>query len=154
MVVYTDELNNILYRQLPHSYAGCWSIDTIPARKSGCFILNTDNSEERGSHWLAICFPPNAAQQYALFIDPLGWPHHLLNRRLRAYFTSIPVKVMPFSIQALTSECCGQFCAFILSHLPLYDYNLDWLIETTFSSSNLRGNDSIVKSWWNVVESA
>jgi len=157
MVTYTEELNRICHQQLKQLYRGTWAIDQIPSkieRDAFCFILNLDASNMPGSHWVAVFFPPSTSDihhRIALFIDPLGWPHHLLNPALRKYFADCNVKTVPFAIQGWTSKNCGQFCAYILSMLPRNHFDLHHMLETTFSPTDLSNNDSIVKRWWNSI---
>lgn len=152
----TKELDDVLYKLLPGCYRGAWACDQIPAPPSNChacFIVNTDNSEQDGSHWLGIYIPPRA--HHSIFIDPQNLPHHTLNRSLRNYFSMYelePIKTMPFAIQGPRSLLCGPYCAFTLYNLSHYRYDICRLTEQEFSEFDFQQNDFKVRRWWRGIK--
>lgn len=137
---------------LPMCYLGDFPVDQLPLqtghKRPWCLISNTDTHTEPGTHWMAICAPPN--QNEMLFIDPLALFLHKILPDLRAWMGAFPGRVItiPFPVQPLTSTWCGAYCAFILHHLPKFNYDLHHLIHETFSMDDLSYNDNFVMLWW------
>lgn len=153
----TSELNDTLTGLLGKCYQGTWPINHLPPPPTSsrsdafCFILNTEDCNQAGVHWLAVCFPPTYQKKEALFIDSLAFPHTLTNPVLRDYFKGCMVKSAPFAIQSWQSSACGYFCAYILTLLETYLYDLHYLYECQFCPSDLRANEKRVEDWWNRI---
>lgn len=149
-MISTIELDRLMTKLLS-TYKGAFAIDQLPANvlsRPSCFISNTDVAALPGSHWMAICLPPEKHLLY--FIDPYDLPLHKMLPHLRKWLKQHPFQIitLPYAIQPLHSTLCGAYCAFILYHLPLFNYNLNKVILYYFNHYDLGQNESIVASWW------
>jgi hypothetical protein len=48
------QLDRVAYKLLGTRFKGTYSVDTVPIKKSGMFIVNTDLSTGPGVHWVAV----------------------------------------------------------------------------------------------------
>ena len=110
-----------------------------PPLRHGGYIVNTDNSDQKGQHWIAIWRNDDG---HVEFMDPLG-------RKPEYYgwtFT-VPVKWNQRQIQSDDSIACGAFCLYYLYYrCRLVSMNT---VLHVFSN-NTRLNDSIVKEFLRV----
>ena len=128
-----------------NSFVGCFAADEISDLmvKSPCFIIvNLDNRNMSGSHWIAIgCFEKKIEIFDPLGFDLFDWPRipcTLLNF-LHKYSFSRKIKISK-RLQSPKSVLCGLFCVFYIMtrSFKSFDY-----IQSVFSS-NLNRNDSIL----------
>lgn len=151
-MLFTEELKYVLDIILGKSFLGVFSIDNFPQkinRENASFIVNSDPSYNSGEHWMAICIPSNRCA-CVIFIEPFGLPLHKVMHGavLDKFFASRKIHTLPFQLQPLTSQTCGHFCAFILAHLPIYNYDLNRLVEREFLEGERKHNDTKVQKWW------
>jgi hypothetical protein len=55
--MYDDEINSICHKLFGSKWAGAYAVDKIPIKKYNYihyFIVNTDKSNEAGTHWVAV----------------------------------------------------------------------------------------------------
>lgn len=155
-MISTPELDAVLSACVS-CYQGTFAIDELPTGKlsrPSCFICNTDASYLPGTHWMAVCLPP---QQHLLyFIDPYDLPLHRLlsplNKWMKQY--ECQVQTLPFSIQPLRSILCGAYCAFLLAHLQQWRYDLVNLTDHMFHPYDLQQNDALMREWWYKIKRA
>lgn len=150
----TDDLNRKMFKLLPNSYQGTIPLDYLPSikltdsKKDICTIFNSQPSSMTGEHWMSIYLP--AKRDKIIFIDPQNLYEFKFNRVIRnclsQSFRSV-LEVLPYTIQGMNFSC-GLFNAYILCHLKNFDYNLNHLIGSIFSESDLILNNEIVKNWW------
>lgn len=129
---------NLFFNKIKHSqahYLGCFPSDKIPLptfhEPPFGFILNLDESDLPGSHWIAIFSP---IQNHAYYYDPLGKaPDGPILKYLNAYF-----KTYQFSTSLLQnpfSNVCGYHAlAFLL--LAFKGLKFETIIETFNKSKN------------------
>jgi hypothetical protein len=48
------QLDRVAYKLLGTRFKGTYSVDTVPIKKSGMFIVNTDLSTNPGVHWVSV----------------------------------------------------------------------------------------------------
>jgi len=148
--MYTSEIER--YMKGVPGFLGVFAADSFPTRlpnQKGVYslILNTDPSWREGKHWIALVLLPE--QGRSLFFDSYQIPPQtlfepIIHERLSDLLSnahSIVIETSPFPIQAndspLTVEGeCGEYCIFVLYHLPKYLYKLSHLIYSEFVSSN------------------
>ena len=104
-------------RYLRHSFVGVFSADTfpIPLNDKNFIILNSENSDDEGKHWLLIC---NKGGIY-LFGDPLGKrldAYKRVNKRL-TYADFSCQELIQKPLQPPTSHLCGLYCIYIGNYL-------------------------------------
>lgn len=117
------------------------------------FIANTQVAGQLGEHWLTIYFPPSQNYRHkVLFLEPYGTNLHLTNPHFARYLqrNALIVETLPFGIQPLhtNSTACGQYCVFLIAHLPHYHYNINLLCRCEFSATDRLFNEHKVIRWW------
>lgn len=150
-MLYTDDFDKHLPKLLS-CFQGAYALDELPkaaASRPSCLIVNSDKTHRRGEHWMGICFPPSPSTS-VLFIEPYALPLYKTLTPIRIYLehNSNHVQVLPFAIQNISSTACGHFCAFILAHLPSYQYRLNILASQVFSDVDYHYNEAKVERWW------
>ena len=128
-----------------NSFLGCYSADELDnlSVKSPClFIVNLDNRNMSGSHWLAIgCFDKKLEIFDPLGFDIFAWPRlpcpllYFLHR----YSFSRRIKISK-RIQSSKSTLCGLYCIFYIMNRPFKSFEA---LQSVFSSQ-LSLNDSIL----------
>ena len=97
------------FRYLRHRLVGVFSANTFPIPLNNTFIIvNSENSDEEGKHWLLIC---NKDRIY-LFGDPLGLrldAYKKINKRL-TYADFSCQELIQKPLQPLTSNLSGLYC--------------------------------------------
>ena len=103
------------------------------------FVVNTDNCDQKGSHWVAFHFPASGPSE---FFDSLG----RLPEKYQRYFRNVLIVngpkycVVCNQIQPNDSDTCGLYCIFLrqieMSGLEMKD------IINNFSSTDTIQNDS------------
>ena len=126
-----DELELFIFinkcKHLKHKFLGIYAADNYPLNlKENTFIIvNSDKSNQLGTHWLLLC---NRDNKY-LFGDPLGLPityyPHICDRLSFADFELVEIIKSP--LQKLDSNLCGLFCIYIAhyvfsAYFPLIPY--------------------------------
>ena len=85
-------------------------VDTFPA----AFIVNTDEHDEPGEHWVAIYFP---SANCAEFFYSYGHLPSFFDERLRAFvYKANNVVYNTLCLQAPLFILCGQYCLFYIIH--------------------------------------
>ena len=108
------------------------------------YIVNTQDDDEPGEHWVAIFFPNN---KEAVYFDSYGLPplqediQPFLARHCQRWTTN------RMTIQAYDSMMCGVYCIYVLHYLAL-GYSLDLLLHMRFEPQSLSNNDKIVGQWF------
>ena len=73
----THQLEYLMYRHPAtiNRFGGVLARDQLPLRATHCcYIVNTDTSQEAGTHWVALFFNSNGLAEY---FDIYGLPPHL-----------------------------------------------------------------------------
>lgn len=99
----------------PH-YRGVFAMDKIPKLiniKPSLYVINTDNSNQSGTHWLAIYVP---AKGKANYFDSFGRPPK--NQHIKLFFKNNHLQYIPNrkQLQGYFSTVCGQYCCMFLLH--------------------------------------
>ena len=153
MQLYSEELDYEISKDFPNSFLGVFSIDNFPQHVNlpwYSYIVNTDPSYRQGMHWMAVCKPPDTSN--ILFLEPLALLLHKILNSGKLFnspaMDALKIKTLPFAIQSFQSRACGQFCAYMLCHLPSYYYNLDRMICLEFDDVDLKFNENKVVNWF------
>ena len=86
-------------------------INNFPQTNNGSFILNTDSSENDGTHWTCLYIKNNSS----LYFDPYGLPPP---KEILKFCNNASDRIYSsFQIQNLNSVLCGHFCAYVLLRL-------------------------------------
>ena len=110
-------LQTMKCRYLRHRFVGVFSADTfpIPLDDNTFIIVNSENSDEEGKHWLLIC---NKGGIY-LFGDPLGLrldAYKKVNKRL-TYADFSCQELIQKPLQPPTSNLCALYCIYIAHYV-------------------------------------
>lgn len=95
-------------------FLGVFSRDQLPKKLYNfpcSFIVNTDNQNEPGEHWLAIYYDE---KQHATFFDPYGLEPSLYGFETYLNNTSKSWTYNSTRIQSYFSLLCGQICVFFI----------------------------------------
>jgi len=97
------------------NFVGCFAMDEIAEkvpRKQGAYVVNTDDRDERGVHWICCCFGDDAT----VYLDSYGAPPP---QRMADFMKrgGNPVLYNGIQIQSLESDVCGQHCCALLKKL-------------------------------------
>lgn len=148
----TDEIDNILQRQLPKCvFKGVVSADDFPKppRDAGifCFVSNTDCICFEGTHWIAFYRDQCGMGHY---FDSFGQMPNNKNKDLWIkYFENVsPCGVSYYNrcIQDITSDNCGQFCIYYL----IKRYRSDPFISDNVLMDKV--TDNIVEKYVNKIK--
>ncbi len=99
-------------------YLGVLPFDWFPsaalasARSSCYFIINTDTSNEPGTHWLAIYFDTRLGQTE--FFDSYGNSPTYYNLNSTHFTSARTLAYNRHQLQSDTSFVCGQYCVYFL----------------------------------------
>ena len=85
------------------------SIDTYPA----AYIVNTDEHDEPGQHWVAVYFPVSTEAE---FFDSYGHAPLYFDQRLADFVQKKNVVYNTKRLQGPLSIVCGQYCLFYIMH--------------------------------------
>src|SRR6266436_8910700 len=126
-----------------YKFLGCFAADVLPTEISNqtptCFIANTYQLSENGTHWVVFNIPKPG---YLEYFCPLGisfyhWPIFVNYIRNVMCFESIIMNRK--RVQSLNSNLCGVFCiAFLIKR----DKGISFaLILNSYSTTNYLCND-------------
>lgn len=89
-------------------YIGTFSSDEIPTLNNyECCIINTDDSSQPGSHWIALIrWDNNSEDNNIYFYDSFGRRSYVLSDNFNKNWTHSN----PNREQDYNNETCGQFC--------------------------------------------
>ena len=134
-------------------FNGVYSRDNLPKiTKKGAYIINLDEYENTGTHWIALFIKTNEV----IYFDSFGIEHipKEINKFIRSKELGFAVgsavgnnnkkiKANIFRIQAYDSIMCGYFCIefinYILKGKTLLDYT------NLFSPNDFKKNDRVIK---------
>lgn len=127
-------------------FAGVFPRDKIPDQSADakrfpyCYVANTDNSSEPGSHWVAFYFSDPVSCE---FFDSYGLhPIADYHFRLRALED---LQMSKHSYQSYASDVCGHFVVYFLSRRAL---NFPFLtILDSFLKGSPEYNDLLVRQF-------
>ena len=88
-------------------FRGVYAMDQLPTRTNGAYVINMDNHDEPGSHWVAV-YVHNGDVEYFDSYGKAPTDSRLL-RFLGTNFTYNSV-----SLQRLFTTVCGYFCLYFL----------------------------------------
>ena len=129
------QINNYLngYPQ----YRGCYSCLQLPKIQNGFYVINLDNFNLAGTHWVSVWMTTNKAY----YIDPFG---QVPNSQIEDWLVKSGRKLLynDEQLQEIKSEACGYFACFFGIHLMS-----GFTVEQTLNcfSKNTKMNQQILK---------
>ena len=124
------------YKNEPR-FNGVYSRNNLPKTiKKGAYIINLDEHDDIGTHWIALYVPNNC-----IYFDGFGVEH--IPNEVKQFIGNKETTANIFRLQAYDSIMCGYFC------LAFVDYVFPgkMLLQFTnlFSPYDFKKNDKIVE---------
>ena len=128
------------YKNEPR-FNGVYFRDNLPkTMKSGAYVINLDECEDVGTHWIALYVRDNEIT----YFDSFGVEH--VPKEIKKVIGHKNIKTNIFRIQADNSIMCGYFCTgfidFTLAERGLIDFT------SLFSPYDFKKNDKIISSYF------
>ena len=121
-------------------FNGVFSRNNLPKKKDGTYIINLDEYEDLGTHWIALFYKKNEI----VYFDSFGVEH--IPEEIKEFIGNKNIKANIFRVQANNSVMCGYFCIgfidFMLAGKKLTDFT------SLFSPYDFKKNDDIILSYF------
>ena len=133
------------YKNEPR-FNGVYSRNNLPKTiKKGAYVINLDEYENTGTHWVALFVKTNEA----IYFDSFGIEHipkeinkFINNDTIKSSYLK-RIKSNIFRIQAYDSIMCGYFCIEFINYMlkgkTLFDYT------NLFFPNDFKKNDRVIK---------
>ena len=97
------------YYQNEPKFNGVYSINNLPKIKDGVYVINLDEYESIGTHWIALYVNGNnrRASFVSIHFDSLGFEH--IPKEIKKFKGNKNVITNIYRIQAYDSIRCGYF---------------------------------------------
>ena len=115
-------------------FNGVYSRDNLPKIiKKGAYVINLDEYENAGTHWIALFVKTNEV----IYFDSFGVEH--IPKEIELTIGNKKIKPNRFRIQSYDSIMCGYFCIELIKGKTLLDYT------NLFSPNDFKKNDRVIK---------
>ena len=115
-------------------FNGVYSRDNLPKIiKKGAYVINLDEYENAGTHWIALFVKTNEV----IYFDSFGIEH--IPKEIELAIGNKKIKANRFRIQSYDSIMCGYFCIELIKGKTLLDYT------NLFSPNDFKKNDRVIK---------
>ena len=120
-------------------FNGVYSRDNLPKiTKKGAFLINLDEYENAGTHWIALFIKTNEV----IYFDSFGIEH--IPEEINTFIgNDKKIKANVFRIQAYDSIMCGYFCIEFINYMLKGKTLLDY--TNLFSPNDFKKNDRVIK---------
>ena len=120
-------------------FNGVYSRDNLPKiTKKGAYVINLDEYENTGTHWIALFIKTNEF----IYFDSFGIEH--IPKEINKFIGSNKkIKANIFRIQAYGSIMCGYFCIEFINYMLKGKTLLDY--TNLFSPNDFKKNDQVIK---------
>ena len=137
-------------------FNGVNSIDNLPKiTKKGAYVINLDEYENTGTHWIALFIKTNEV----IYFDSFAIEH--ISKEINTFIgneqsssakaRNKEIKANIFRIQAYDSIMCGYFCIEFINYMLKGKTLLDY--TNLFSPNDSRKNDRVIKrTFKNIIE--
>ena len=134
------------YKNEPR-FNGVYSRNNLPNKiKKGAYVINLDEYENTGTHWVSLFVKTNEA----IYFDSFGIEHipkeikkFIRSKELGPAVGNNKIKSNIFRIQAYDSIMCGYFCIEFINYMLKGKTLLDY--TNIFSPNDFKKNDQIIK---------
>ena len=126
------------YYKNERKFNGVYSRDNLPKTiKKGACVINLDEYENIGTHWIALFVKP----KYTVYFDSFGVEH--IPKEINKYIGNKEIKASIFRLQAYDSIMSGYFCIAFINYM----FDGKSLIDFTslFSPHDFKKNNQIIK---------
>ena len=118
-------------------FNGVYSRDNLPKPiKKGAYIINLDEYENTGTHWVSLFVKP----KYTVYFDSFGIEH--IPKEINK-FVNNDIKKNILRIQPYDSIMCGCFCIEFINYMLKGKTLLDY--TNLFSPNDFKKNAQIIK---------
>ena len=115
-----------------------YSRNNLPAKiKKGAYVINLDEYENTGTHWIALFVKP----KYTVYFDSFGLEH--IPKEINTFIGNNNIKSNIFKIQAYDSIMCGYYCIEFINYMLKGKTLLDYI--NLFSPNDFKKNYQIIK---------
>ena len=105
--------------------------------KKGAYVINLDEYENTGTHWVALFVKP----KYTVYFDSFGIEH--IPKEINKFIGNNDIKSNIFRIQAYDSIMCRYFCIEFINYMLKGEALLDY--TNLFSPNDFKKNDQVIK---------
>ena len=134
------------YKNEPR-FNGLYSRNNLPNKiKKGAYVINLDEYENTGAHWVSLFVKTNEA----IYFDSFGIeniPKEIIkfirSKELGSAVGNNKIKSNIFRIQAYDSIMCGYFCIEFINYMLKGKTLLDY--ANLFSPNDFKKNDRVIK---------
>ena len=121
-------------------FNGVYSKNNLPKTiKKGAYVINLDEYENTGTHWIALFVKP----KYTVYFDSFGIEH--IPIEINKFIGNNNIKSNIFRIQAFDSIMCGYFCIEFINYMLEGKTLLDY--TNLLSPNDFKKNDQIIKEY-------
>ena len=114
-----------------------YSRNNLPNKiKKGPYVINLDEYENTGTHWVALFVKP----KYTVYFDSFGIEH--IPKEINKFINN-DIKSNIFRIQAYASIMCGYFCIEFINYMLEGKTLLGY--ANSFSPNDFKKNDQIIQ---------
>lgn len=109
----TDQLKNVLSRDLGSSFGGVYPVDLIPDHlisNQKAIVINLDPHYKPGSHWVCLYLSGNRVE----YFDSYGLPPFSKNIKVFIDKNSKDIHYNQRRYQDFNTDVCGQYCVYFL----------------------------------------
>ena len=104
--MFKRQIEHILKLEAKDKFQGVFPFDLLPKRQLGAYVINLDDHDEPGSHWVAVYDDGKMVE----YFDSYGQPPTCLN------FLGQTFQFSTVTLQPLLSQACGYYCCYFLIH--------------------------------------
>ena len=125
------------YKNEPR-FNGVYSRDNLPKTiKKGAYVINLDEYEDAGTHWISLFVKTNKA----IYFDNFGIEH--IPNEINKFIGNKNIKSNIFRLQAYDSIMCGYYCIEFINYMLKGKTLLDY--TNLFSPNDFKKNDQVIK---------
>ena len=119
-------------------FSGVYSRNNLPKKiKKGTYVINLDEYENTGTHWIAFFVKTNEAN----YFDSFGIEH--IPNKINKFIGNKNIKSNIFRLQAYDSIMCGYYCIELINYMLKGKTLLDY--TNSFSPNDFKKNDQVIK---------
>ena len=128
---------SVYYANEPR-FNGVYSRNNLPKTiKKGAYVINLDEYENTGTHWIALFVKTNEV----IYFDSFGIEH--IPKEIEHATGNEKIKASIFRLQAYDSIMCGYYCIEFINYMLKSKTLLDY--TNLFSPNDFKKNDQIIK---------
>ena len=121
-------------------FNGVYSRNNLPKTiKKGAYVINLDEYENTGTHWIALFVKNNEA----IYFDSFGIEHINIPNETNKFIGNKNIKSNIFRLQAYDSIMCGYYFIECINYMRKGKTLLDY--TSLFSPNDFKKNDQVIK---------